>query len=138
MKTGKITNHPFAIPLFPVKRGSPMLLIHFLPAGGMPPTKILITACMDEFKIVTVTDGRAIDREVMEEDLMRRLFVVEREVERPHPCGRFAGIPAGAKTKFKQSSLNLHHPAHAFNRERRRRDCRIKLIAKQVLDVINQ
>src|SRR2546425_7044009 len=79
------------------------------------------------------------------------LLVIEREiVTEPQAIARglrvlIKGPVATARgsvtlsiTKLKQSSLNLHHSAHAFNRDRRRGDCRIKLIAKQMLDVINQ
>ena len=151
MQTGKITNHPFAILLFPVKRRSPVLLIHFLPAGGMPPAKILITTVVHEFKIVAITHGRTIDEKVFEKDLVVWLLIVEcKVVTEPRAVARslrvlIEGPVATARgsvtyfiTKLKQSALNLHHPVHTFNRDRRRRDCRIKLIAKQVLDVINQ
>src|SRR6266446_5866831 len=151
MQTGEITNHPFAILLFPVERRLPVLLIHFLPAGGMPPAKILITTGIYEFKIVSVANGRAIDEEVFQEHFVLRFLVVEGEIiTEPRAVARglrvlIKGPVATARcsvtrfiTKLKQSSLNLHHPAHTFRRDRRRRDCRIKLIAKQMLDVINQ
>src|SRR3989442_2750012 len=118
----------------------------------MPPTKVLITAGVDEFKVVAVADRRPIDEKVFQELLVLLLFIVECEiVTEPRAVARglriyfIKGPVATARgsvtysiTKLKQSSLNLHHPAHTFNRDRRRRDCRIKLIAKQVLDVINQ
>ena len=79
------------------------------------------------------------------------LLVVEREiVTEPRavargfrvlikgPVATARGSVTHAITKLKQSPLNLHHPAHAFNRGRGRRDCHSKLITEQVLDVINQ
>src|SRR5437588_13115870 len=82
---------------------------------------------------------------------MCRLLVVEREiVTEPRavatglrvlikgPVATARGSVTHSITKLTQSPLNLHHSAHAFNRDRRRRDGRIKLIAKQMLDVINQ
>src|SRR5712675_1122658 len=104
----------------------------------MPPAKILIASVLDEFQIVAVTNRSAIDQEVLQKDFVPRLLVIKSEWKRPHPCGRFAGIPAGFIPKFKQPSINLSHTAYSFNGARRRCDGRVELITQQVLDVVNQ
>src|SRR5206468_10596122 len=104
---------PLAIMLFPIERRLPILLLDFLPTGGIPPAKILITAGVNKFEIVFIAHGSAVEQEVLQKDLMFRLLVIEREserrhllerphplkrrhpLERPHPCGRFTGSPAG-------------------------------------------
>src|SRR5437879_506992 len=105
----------------------------------MPPAKIPIAAGVHELEIITVTDRRTIDHEIFEEDSVLRLLVIESErPERRHPCLRFARIPAGAVSKFEQSAFNFRHAAYCFDRTRRGGDRRVELIAKQMLDVINQ
>src|ERR1700686_1223267 len=104
----------------------------------MPPAKILIAASLDELEILAVRNQRAIDQEVLQEHLVLWLLIIESELEPPHPCLRFAGISAGAVAKFEQSAFNLCHASDCFNRGRRRRDGRVELIAKQMLDVVNQ
>src|SRR5215470_11045098 len=70
---------------------------------------------------------------------MRRLFVVPSErMERPHPCGRVAAIRGCVVTQLKQSAFNLNHSAYGLNGLRRSFQRRIELIAKQMLDVIDE
>ena len=57
-----------------------MVLIYFFPTGRMPPAKILITAGVDEFKIVAIADRRAIDRKVLQENFVLRFLVIEGEI----------------------------------------------------------
>src|SRR6266446_5559544 len=123
MQTGKITNHPFTISLFPVKRRLPVLLIHFLPARGMPPAKILITADVDEFEIFAIADRRQINSKVFQKHLVLRLFVVKSEVvTEPRAVARglriyfISGPVATARgsvtlfiAKVKQTTLDLSH-----------------------------
>src|SRR5438132_2783229 len=104
MQTRKVANHPFTVALLPIQRRLPMLQTNFFPTGGMPPAKISIATRVDEFKIVAIANRRAIDKEVFEEDFVLRLFVIESELERRHPCLRFAGILAGAVPKLEQST----------------------------------
>src|SRR5438105_12102164 len=106
----------------------------------MPPTKIFVATIANEFQIVTVTNRRAIDREVLEPNFVRRLLVVPRKRwERRHPCLRFTGILAGAVVpQSKQSTFDLDHAAHVLNRWRRSFHRRVKLITKQMLDVIDE
>src|SRR5436309_2420118 len=112
----------------------------------MPPAKILVAAVIDKFEIVAVADRRAIDREIFQKNFVLWPLVVpgerKRPWERPHPCpdeSGFTGIPAGATVpQLKQTTFDLNHPAHAFNRRWRRLHGRVKLIAEQVLDVVNQ
>src|SRR5580765_5050712 len=116
MQSSKIANHPFAVVLFPIQWRLPMLGVHFFPSSRVPPAKILVANGVDEFKIVADTDRRAIDRKIFEPDSVLRPFVVPRKWERPHPCGRFTGIPAGSSiTQLKQPTFNLNHPAHVLN-----------------------
>src|SRR6185436_7152453 len=104
----------------------------------MPPAKILIAAVFHEFEIAAVTDRRPIYQKVLQKDFVQRLLVIKSKLGRPHPSGRFGGIPAGAITKFKQPAIDLSHTAYRFNRAWRRRDGCVELIAQQVLDVVNQ
>src|SRR6266550_7812654 len=128
----------------------------------MPPTKILIATIVDEFKILAVTYRRAIDREVLEPDSVCGLLVVPREVivfgvrrldaafvsyalpHHPTPSGLPAWGPRCRATaplritQFKQSALYLNHAAHILDRSRRGFHRRVKLITKQMLDVVNQ
>src|ERR1041385_4547553 len=103
----------------------------------MPPTKILIATAIDEFEVLSVTYRRPIEREIFEPNFVLRLLVVPGEIDRGAlPHGR-ATAPL-AVTKFKQSAFNLNHAAHVFNRSRRGFHRRVKLIADQMLDVVNQ
>src|SRR2546421_7717602 len=112
----------------------------------MPPAKILVAAVVDEFKIVANASGRTFDREVFEKNFVLWPLVVPRKRkrpwERPHPGpdkSGFTGIGAGSSvSQLKQTTFNLHHAAHAFNRRWRRLHRRIELIAQQMLDVVNQ
>ena len=80
MKPRKITNHPLAIMLLPIDRRLPILLLNFLPAGRVPPTKILITTGVNEFEILAVAYGRSIEKEVLQKDRMLWLLVIESEI----------------------------------------------------------
>src|SRR5437764_14393667 len=105
----------------------------------MPPSKIFIAAVVDEFEILAVTYRGAIDREIFEPDFVHRLLVV------PCECGtRILRVSHGrdahttSVSQFKQSTFNLNHAANLLNRSRRWSHRRVKLIADQVLDVVNQ
>src|SRR5437870_7056129 len=105
----------------------------------MPPTKIFVAAIANEFQIVTVTYRRAIDREVLEPNFVSGFFVVPGErgtriLRVSH--GRDAN--ATHVSKFKQSTFDLDHAAHPLNRRRRSFHRRVKLITKQMLDVIDE
>src|SRR6266850_1726632 len=113
----------------------------------MPPAKVLITAGLDELEVVVITNRRAIDQKVLQENLVLRLLVIESETERRHPCLRFAGISAGdhplviasgSVSELKQSTLDFRHAAYDFHCARRWRNWRVILIAEQMLDVVNQ
>ena len=80
MKTGKISNHPLAVVELPVKRCAPVFTIDGFPAFGKPPAEVFISAVLNEREKVSDADRSFIDREVLEEHLMRRLFIVEREL----------------------------------------------------------
>src|SRR5712692_6319528 len=107
----------------------------------MPPAKILIPAGIHEFEIIAAAYRRAVYQEVLQEDFVLGLFIVESETERPHPCGRFAGILAGAYplatasvsiSNVKQSTFDVRHPFDVFLRTRRRCNGGVELIAEQV------
>src|ERR1051325_11804796 len=129
MQSGKVTNHPLTVVLFPVQRRLPMLRVDPFPTGCMPPAKVLIAAVLNEFEVIANTHRRAIDREVFQENLVCGLLVIPRERwERRHPCLRSTGTPPGAfyalphgratapprVPKLKQSAFDLNHPAHFF------------------------
>src|SRR6266581_3467142 len=80
MKAGEISNHPFSVPLLPIKRGAPLLLIYFFPTRRMPPAKIIVASGFHEFQVIGVAHRRAIDPKIFEEDLVLRFLIVEREV----------------------------------------------------------
>src|SRR5205085_3998128 len=113
----------------------------------MPPTKIFIAAVVDEFEILAVTYRSAIDRKILEPNFVCRLLVVPREVfgvRRLDAAFVSYALPYGRATapirvtEFKQSTFDLNHAAHALNGLRRGFHRRVKLIAKQMLDVINE
>src|SRR6266571_745589 len=94
MKAGEISNHPLSIPLLPVKRSAPLLLIYFFPTRRMPPAEIFVAPGVHEFQILGVTHRRAIDQKIFKEDLVLWLLVIEGEgterrrlPERPHRTG---------------------------------------------------
>ena len=80
MQTSEVANHPLVVVQFPVKRRAPLFAIDNFPAFGKPPAKVLITAVADELEKVAVADQRAVERVVLQENLVRRLFVVESEI----------------------------------------------------------
>jgi len=77
MQAGKVANHPFAVLQFPVKRRAPLFAIDCFPAFGKPPAKVFVATLVDKFEKVAVADRGFVDREVMDENLVRWLFVVE-------------------------------------------------------------
>src|SRR6266852_3331790 len=106
----------------------------------MPPAKIPIAFGVDEFEIVAIADGRAINLKVLQENFVLWLLVVESEVvvfgvrrlvaafsgalpHRPTPTGlpgwgprcRATAPICGAVPKFKQSALNFRHAVYGFN-----------------------
>src|SRR6266404_9486342 len=108
----------------------------------MPPTKILVATVVDEVEIVAVTYRRAIDREIFEPDFVCRFLVVPgklfgvRRLDAAFSCALPHGWASDAK--FKQSTFKLNHAANVLNRSRRDFHWGVKLITKQVLDVVNQ
>src|SRR5258708_17250517 len=79
MKTRKGGILQSTVPL-QIRGGPPFVLSHSFPPGGMPPAKILITAGVDEFKIVAIADRRAIDLKVLQENFVLWFLVVASEV----------------------------------------------------------
>src|SRR5204862_4232523 len=139
MKAGEISNHPISVPLLPIKRGAPLLLIYFFPTRRMPPAKSFVASGIHEFQVLSVAHRRAIDPKIFKEDLVLRFLVVERERRkrrRLSECPHRTGV--GAITKREQAALDFSHARYCFNRFPRRSDRRVKLIAKQMLDVVNQ
>src|SRR6185436_14235433 len=105
----------------------------------MPPAKILITAGLDEFQIVPNAYQCAIDLEVFEKDSVRRLFVVPgKSGTRILRVSHGRDAHATSASQLKQPTFNLRHAGRRFERRGRWPHWRIKLIAEQVLDVIDQ
>src|SRR6266508_2743308 len=105
----------------------------------MPPAKISVATGVDEFEIVAVTYGRAVDLKTFEPDFVLRLFIV------PGECGtRILRVSHGRDahatrvSQFKQSAFNLNHPANFLDCFWRRLHRRVKLIAQQMLYVVNE
>src|SRR5262245_30211750 len=104
----------------------------------MPPAKVFITASIYELEVVTHADRRAIDLKVLEPNLVRRFFVIPGElVVRTLDFGLWT-LDGCIVPQFKQSTFNLNHASYRLNGFRRRFDGRIELIAKQMLDVIDE
>src|SRR3954454_8572290 len=102
MQAGKVSNHPLAVVLFPVKWSAPLFAIHGFPAFGKPPVKVLITTVLYEFEKVAIADRSFIERVVLQKDLVRRLLVIECEVVR-------TVRPRAVVADSKQSAFNLGH-----------------------------
>src|SRR6266849_2465745 len=139
MKSGKVANHPLVVVEFPVKRRAPLFTIHRFPAFGKPPAKILIAIVANELKKIAIAHQRAVDTEILQEDLMRRLFIVESEVvvRRTLDFGLWT-LDLVSVAKPKQSACNLCHaldPCHGGGSGLNRR---VELIAQQMLDVVNE
>src|ERR1700694_3672289 len=152
MKSGKVSDHPLVVVEFPVKRCMPLFTIYRFPTFTKPPAKILIAIVANALKQIAIAHERAVEGKGLEKNLMRGLFVVEREVvvfgvrrlDAAFGSVAIDALPDGRATapsilaQPRQSAFNL---CHAFNLHRRRRglfDKRIKLIAEQMLDVVNQ
>src|SRR5688500_523516 len=81
MKTGKVSNDPFAVVEFPVKRCAPVFAVDGLPAFRKPPAKVFVTTVVNELKEIPIADRSFIDREVPKKHLVCRLFVVEGKLQ---------------------------------------------------------
>src|SRR5256885_16677997 len=109
----------------------------------MPPAEIFVTTVVYELEILANAYGCTIDLKIFEPNFVLRPLVVPSEIvvfgvrrlgaafscalsHRPTPSGLPAWGPRVRATaplvvsQLKQSTFNLHHAAHAFNRSRRR------------------
>src|SRR5882672_8007198 len=139
MQTGKIANQPLAVVQFPVKWSAPRVAINNFPAFRKPPAKILVTTIAEKLQIVAVADQRAVEGVVLKENPVRGLFVVEGEVviRRTEDCGLrtvdLCGVsqPEKSACDFRHAFVSCHGGGSGLN-------CRVILIAKQMLDVVDQ
>src|SRR5690349_20478573 len=125
MKAGEVANQPFVIVEFPIERRLPVFAFDRFPTFGKPPAEVLVAAVVDEVEVFAVGDGRAIDGEVLQEDLMRRFLVVPRK-------------SLSLKTQRKQATLDFRGAFDLRARLWKRAHLWLKLIAKQVLDVVDE
>src|SRR6266550_8284985 len=65
---------------FPVKRRAPLFGVNNLPAFREPPAKVLVATTTDKLEKVAIAHQGTIECIVLQEDLVRGLFVVESEV----------------------------------------------------------
>src|SRR5215813_11460171 len=87
--------------------------------------KVRVPAIADEFCELAVGDQRPVERVILDENLMRRLLVVE--------CEIIAGI-----SEPEQSAFDFGHPAHAVARGGAATSRRSVEIAEQMFYVIDQ
>src|SRR6266851_266096 len=136
--------------VFPVKRRLPFFTIDGLPAFRKPPTKVPITAVAHEFKKLAVAYGSLIDGKILEEDMVRRFFIVESKIQfgvrrlvaalvyittkTTNPVAS----ASGSVPQPKQASFNFRHAFDSHRRAGRGFHLRGELIAQQMLDVVNQ
>ena len=79
MQAREITDQPFPIVKLPVKRRFPLLLVDRLPTFRKPPAIIVVAAAAHELEKLRVTDKRAIESEILQENLVRRLLIIKSE-----------------------------------------------------------
>src|SRR5687767_8092930 len=139
MQTGEIADHPFAVMRFPVKRRPPVFAIYNFPALGKPPAEILVTTVANELQVIAICHQRAIECVVRHKNLVRRLLIVECKVviTRAFDLGLWT-LDFGPVTEPKQSALDLRHPYNLYARFGSNTDGRVKLIAQEMFDVVNQ
>src|ERR1051326_1438511 len=139
MQSAEVANHPFPFVLSPVKRRLPMFRVYLFPTGRVPPTKISVAFRLNELEIFADTNRCSIDREIFKPHFVRGLFIVPGErgtriLRLSH--GRHA--QATSVPQLKQSTVDLDHSIDARNRFRCGSERRLKLIAQQMLDVIDE
>src|SRR5687767_5318557 len=138
MQTGEIADHPFAIMRFPVKRPPPVFTIYNFPAFKKPPAEILVSIVANELQVIAVGHKCSIECVVLQEHLVRRLLVIESEtvVDRTLDIGH-STLDLGI-AQPEQSTLDLRHAFNFHSRFGRNTYGRIKLVAQEMFDVINQ
>ena len=137
LQSGKTANHPITVVQFPVKRRAPFFPVDRFPALGKPPAKILIAVILYELEKIAVAHRRPIKGVILEEDLMRGLLVIESEVVKTLDFGLWI-LDFVPEAQPKESAFNFSHALNRYCRGRRRLNGRVELIAKQMLDVVNQ
>src|SRR5687767_5887130 len=139
METAEISDQPFAIMRFPVKGRPPVFTIYNFPAFRKPPAKILVAIVANELQVITVCHEGTVECVVRHKNLVRRLLVVECKVviTRGFDLGPWT-LDFGPVTEPEQSALDLRHAFNFHARFGRQTYGRLKLIAQEMFDVINQ
>src|SRR6185295_10285097 len=75
----EFADHPVISVALPIHRRFPGFVVNLSPSFREPPAKIFVAAIADEFEILAVADGDAIEREILNEHGMRGLFVIVSE-----------------------------------------------------------
>src|ERR1043166_1865656 len=111
--------------------------------------KVLISTIPNEFKVVAIRHWRLVESKILNEYLVLRLLIIKSELG-----AGTAGVPAcplyqhrvlldagrrgRLRSQHHQASLNLGHSFDTTKRRRLRFHCYLKLIAEQMLDVVNK
>src|SRR5258708_6436656 len=138
MQTREVSDEPLTVVLFPVKRRLPFFTIDSLPAFREPPAKVLIAALAYEFEKLSVADESLIDGKILQEDLVRGLFIVESKIIVAAFESVLRSRAGSCVTQPKQASFDFRHAFDSHRRWRRGFHRCGELIAQQMLDVINQ
>src|SRR6266404_1199400 len=150
MQAREVSDEPLTVLLLPVKRRLPFFTIDSLPTFREPPAKVLITAVAHEFEKLSVADESLINGKILQEDLVRWLFIVESKI--PFGVRRLVAALVSTTTRStdavatasgsvpepKQASFDFRHPFDSQRRWRRGFHRGGELIAQQMLDVVNQ
>src|SRR5258705_13183208 len=126
MQAREVSDEPLTVLLLPEKRPLPFFTIDSLPTFREPPAKVLIAAITYEFNKLSVADESLIDGKILQEDLVRWLFIVESKI--PFGVRRLVAalvstttrstqaVASGSVPEPKQASFDFRHPFDSHRR----------------------
>src|SRR5882762_450511 len=132
MQAREVSDEPLTVMLFPVERRLPFFTIDRLPTFREPPAKVLVAAVAYEFKKLSVTYESLIDGKILQEDLVRGLFIVESKIIVAAFESVLRSWSGSCVAKPKQASFDFRHPFDCHRGRWPRFHSRGELIAQQM------